>query len=371
MVRIGLDARLTYYTQAGIAQYTQHLIRELAAADAANDYLLLHSRKDKRDLSAGPNQRHVACWTPAHHRLERHALAVELLPHRLDLLHSPDFIPPNKWGFRSVITVHDVAFLHYPQFMTADSRRYYNHQIASATRRADHIIAVSAATRDDLLSMLNVPAEKITVVHEAAAGTYHPLPAEDDAKHLAKFDLTPGYILFVGTIEPRKNLPALLHAYKLLLNDLPDAPRLVIAGGRGWLADDVFETLDALKLGERVRWLGAVEQTDLLPLYSGAALLCMPSHYEGFGLPALEAMACGTPVVVSDRASLPEIAGDAGLLVDPDDQASIADALRRVLTDSSLAKTLREKGIARAKTFSWRRAARETVSVYQKMLETK
>jgi glycosyltransferase involved in cell wall biosynthesis len=369
MARIGIDARLTYYTQGGIAQYTQHLIRALATLDAPHDLVILHSRKDQRTLSAGRRQRRVSCWTPAHHRFERLALALELAPLRLDLLHSPDFIPPLGGRFRSVITVHDLAFLHYPQFLTTESRRYYNDQIAAAVARADAVIAVSQATCSDLISLLGVPAEKVTVIPEAAGEQFRPVPEEEIARLRAAHGLPGNYILFVGTIEPRKNVGGLLRAYARLRADLPDAPPLVIAGGSGWLYDEVFALYEELRLGQAVLWYGPVDPEDLPALYSGARVFCLPSFYEGFGLPPLEAMACGTPVVVSNRASLPEVVGDAALLVDPNDVESISAALRHVLTDARLAAELRERGLARAALFNWEQTARQTLALYEQTLE--
>lgn len=369
MARIGIDARLTYYTQGGIAQYTQHLIRALAALDTPHEVLILHSRKDQRNLAAAPNQRRVACWTPAHHRFERAALAVELLPHRLDLLHSPDFIPPYGGRYRSVITVHDLAFLHYPGFLTAESRRYYNGQIAAAVRRADHIIADSEATRSDVIELLGVPPGKVSTVLMAADERFRPATPEAIAQMRNRHGLPEDYSLFLGTFEPRKNLGGLLRATALLRADLPDAPPLVVAGRRGWLYEEAFALCSELGLDGFVIWLEDAPFEDFPALYSGAQVFCLPSFYEGFGLPPLEAMACGTPVVVSDRASLPEVVGDAGLLVDPDDPASIADGLRRVLTDPALAADLRRRGREQAARFSWRETARQTLAVYERTLE--
>lgn len=368
MARIGIDARLTYYTQGGIAQYTQHIIRELAGLDAAHSFFILQSRKDMRDLAVGPGQQRISCWTPAHHWLERVALTLELLPHRLDLLHSPDFIPPIDGRFRSVITVHDLAFVRYPQFLTEASRRYYAGQIDAAVQRADAIIAVSEATRDDLIDLLSVPLEKIAVIYEAASEQFRP-PAQGEVERLRrKHDLPEPYILFVSTVEPRKNVEGLLRAYDRLQAELPEPPLLVIVGGKGWLYDETLALYEQLGLGERVRWLGNVPYQDLPAFYAGAAVFCLPSFYEGFGLPPLEAMACGAPVVVSDRASLPEVVGEAGLYVDPVDPDSIADALHRVLTDNALAASLRQRGLERAEEFSWCKAAAATLSVYEKVL---
>ncbi len=369
MARIGIDARLAYYTQGGISQYTQHIIRELAGLETGHTFAILQSRKDTRSLAAGPNQRRARMWTPAHHRWERTALALELLPRRLDLLHSPDFIPPAGGGFRSVITVHDLAFLHYPQFLTDESRDYYAGQIEAAVARADRIIAVSEATKRDLMALLGVPPEKIAVVLEAASEQYrHATPGEVERLR-AVYEIDGPYILFVGTLEPRKNVDGLLRAYAQLCAEVPDVPQLVIAGGRGWLYQETLALYEQLGLGDRVCWTGVIPPDDLPALYSAAEVLCLPSYYEGFGLPPLEAMACGTPVVVSDRASLPEVVGEAGLYVDPDDVASIAAALRRVLEDSVLAADLRRRGLARADEFSWSRAARETLAVYEQTLE--
>jgi len=286
----------------------------------------------------------------------------------LDLLHTTDFIPP-AWGYRrSVITVHDLTFLHYPQFITAESRAYYNRQIAGAVRRADHILADSHATQSDLISMLNVPGEKVTVVHLAADPAFRPMDEDQVMPVVARYGLQPGFLLCVGTLEPRKNLPGLLEAYRLLLGVLDDFAPLVLVGGRGWLYDEIFERVEALRLGERVRFLHDVPDADLPGLYNAAGLLTTPSFYEGFGLPALEAMACGTPVVVSDRSSLPEIVGQAGRLVNPDDPHDLAQALAQVLTDGSLRERMRALGLERAAQFSWERTARETLAVYRRVL---
>jgi glycosyltransferase involved in cell wall biosynthesis len=266
-----------------------------------------------------------------------------------------------------VITVHDLSFLYYPQCLTDESRRYYNRQIRWAVRRADHILADSHATKSDLISLLDVPPEKVTVVHLAADGAFHPVTDAEAGRIAGKYGLELGYLLCVGTLEPRKNLPGLLQAYRLLLDRGTTTAPLVLVGGKGWLYDEVFERIEALRLEGYVRFLHDVPDTDLPGMYNAASVLTTPSFYEGFGLPALEAMACGTPVVVADRASLPEVVGDAGLLVDPDDTDSIAKALRRVLTDDPLRARMRELGLAQAASFTWERAAQATLAVYREV----
>lgn len=367
-MRIGIDTRLSHYVRGGISNYALHLLQALAMLDAESDYIVLHSRKDHHPLRPGPNFRPVPCWTPPHHRLECWTLGLEIARLRLDLLHSPDFIPPAFGYRRSVITVHDLNFIHYPQFLTAESRRHYNRQIGWAVRRADHILADSHATKADLVALLGVPTEKITVVHLAADPSFHPLPAEEARRVAVRYDLTPGYLLFVGTLEPRKNVLGLLQAYRLLLERRVTTAPLVLVGGKGWLYDEIFQHVATLGLSDQVRFIHNVPDDDLPGLYNAASVLALPSFYEGFGLPALEALSCGTPVVVANRASLPEVVGETGLLVNPDDPEAIAQALARVMTDGALRARLRELGPAQAARFTWERTARETLAVYRTVL---
>jgi glycosyltransferase involved in cell wall biosynthesis len=367
-MRIGIDARIVHYARGGIRNYVLHLLGALAALGADIDYYVLHSRKDRNPPSPAPNFHPVACWTPSHHRVERWTLGIEVVRLGLDLLHTPDFIPPAFGYRRSVITIHDLNFLYYPKFLTAESHRYYNRQIEWAVLHADHILADSEATKSDLISLLDVPPAKVTVVHLAAAPAFRPLPEVEARRVVAQYGLEPGFLLFVGTMEPRKNLPGLLQAYRLLLNAEATAAPLVLVGSKGWLYDEVFERVEVLHLTDQVCFLHNVPDADLPGLYNAASVLAMPSFYEGFGFPALEAMACGTPVVVASRASLPEVVGDAGMLVNPEDPDDIASALIRVLTEPSLRDQMRERGLAQAARFTWERTARATLAVYQQVM---
>jgi glycosyltransferase involved in cell wall biosynthesis len=370
-MRIGLDARLLYYQQAGIAQYTQRLLTALAEIDHQNDYLVLQSRKDRRRLVGAPNFRRHPLWTPPHHRWEQLTLPLELAPLRLDVLHAPDFIPPLRRNCRAVITVHDLAFLLFPALLTAESQRYYG-QIRRAVHSAEAIIAVSASTKRDLIEHTGAPTDKITVVYEAAGPAFRPVT---DATALAavrqKYDLPEEFVLFVGTIEPRKNLVTLLKAWANVIADCAIANRksqianwtLVIGGKPGWLYEEILA--QARELGTAVQFIGGVLPEDLPALYSAARLFVLPSLYEGFGLPVLEAMACGTPVVCSRASSLPEVAGDAALLVEPHDVDGLAAALQRALSDEALRRQMIARGLAQAARFSWAKAARETLAVYR------
>jgi glycosyltransferase involved in cell wall biosynthesis len=367
-VKIGLDLRLHAYAPGGISRYARQLAQALVRVMPAEQLTLLLHRKEAEALVL-PGARIRRAWTPPHHPLERWTLGAEILPLALDVFHSTDFIPP-AWGARRmVVTIHDLNFLHYPEYLTPEARRFYNDQIARAVARADAILVDSYATQRDLAAFLSVPADRVTVAHLAASEHFHPLPATTVDAVLDRYGLARGYLLFVGVWEPRKNLAGLFEAYAMLRVGGPTPP-LVIAGRPGWLYDEIYARLQDLNLASHVRFIQQPDRDELVALYNGAAVLTMPSFYEGFGFPPLEAMQCGTPVVVADRASLPEVVGEAGLLIDPDDPATIATALRRLLEDPILASRQRAAGLAQARQFSWRRTAEATLRAYRRALAT-
>lgn len=366
---IGIDARLNAYREGGIAEYTRRLIEALTTLDRQNSYAILHHAKSTTNLATSAHFQRKNVYTPPHHRLERLSFSAEILRFRLDLLHSPDFIPPLFGVRRKVITVHDLNFVHYPQFQTADSLQYYAGHIRTATREAEHILADSEATKTDLVNLLNVPPEKITVHMLGLDPAFKPLPAEQIRETRAKFNLPMSYILFVGTFEPRKNLTGLLEAYQRLRTVEKSTPPLVIVGRRGWLYEPIFKRVEELHLTEHVIWLEDVPFADLPGVYNGAAVLTLPSFYEGFGFPPLEAMACGIPTVVSDRGSLPEVVGNTGLMIDPDHGDALVDALQKALIDDSFRQQSRLSGLKRAALFSWQHTAEIVLSVYQRVLE--
>lgn len=367
-MRIGIDARLVFYNRGGIGEYIVQLVEALASLEAREDkFILLQSRKDKTSIISSNGFYRRSLWTPCHNRFEQPALSFEISRLNLDLLHSPDFIPPFRRNYRSVITIHDLAFLLYPHFLTKESARYYG-QIDQAWRKTDHIIAVSEATKQDSIKMLGVPEKKITVIYEAANPIYRQLPQEQAIQYVRdKYKFDQEYILFVSTIEPRKNLPGLLQAYRRLRDEYKRNEILVLAGANGWLWEEVYETVNRLGLDDYVAFLGRVPSQDLVHLYNAARLLVHPSFYEGFGLTPLEAMTCGTPTIVSNTSSLPEVVGDAALLIDPHDIDGLTVAMWRVLTEKGLREDLICKGLKRAKQFSWEKAARQTLEVYHKV----
>ncbi len=355
------------YRQGGISQYVRQLLPALAAVDVENRYTVLQSRRERGWL--GPraaNFRRGRLLTPPHHRWERWALGLELLPRRVDLLHSPDFIPPAFGARRRVITVHDLSFLHFPEHLTEESRRYYNEQIAWAVQTADGIIADSECTRQDLITMLGAAPQQVRAIHLAANPLFgEPADPAAVAATLARLGLAPGYLLFVGTLEPRKNVPLLLRAYQQARLESGVTAPLLLVGGKGWLYDEIFATVAELGLRDAVRHLSDVDDRTLQHLYHGAALLALPSHYEGFGLPALEAMHCGCPVLVSDRGSLPEVVGRAGFLLPPDDVEAWGETIAALLDDEQMREMKGQAGRARAAHFSWEQTARATLALYE------
>ena len=351
----------------GISQTVLLLLPALAALDATNEYFLFHSRREERSFvpKLADNFSRLNLWTPCHHRLERYTLAAEISRYGLDVFHSPDFIPPVSGAKRRIITIHDLNFMYYPQFLTAESKRYYLDQIGWASSEADHIAVDSHATRSDVIELLAVPPEKVTTIHLAANPLYeleYTETAVDET--LRKYNLPRDFILFVGTLEPRKNLPMLIQAYGLLVDSFGIDLPLILVGSKGWIYDDIFRTIDALDLNRQIRHLPGIFDQELAHLYHAAGVLVTPSHYEGFGLPALEAQHCGCPVVVSKRGSLPEIVGSQGVILDPEDIAAWADALYLVLTDMEQRKRMIMNGYRQAKKFNWRETAKNTLALY-------
>ncbi|MBV7333098.1 glycosyltransferase family 4 protein [Chloroflexi bacterium TSY] len=372
-----------YHQPAGISNYTLNLLQAFADLQSVQsnhvqkdgldisdlEFLVFQHRRHSAPLIDSPNFRRVTVYSPTHTKLEQLSLPLELLRFSLDLLHSTDFIPPLYALVPAVITVHDLAFLHWPHFLTEDSAAYYG-QIDRAVTRARHIIVPSESTKQDLIAQLGVPDSRISVIYEAANPRYKPLPLELTRREItSKYKIPQKYILFVGTIEPKKNVDGLVKAFHYMRNKYRiDDVHLVIAGGYGWLYEETMRIVDELDLSKSTHLLGRVSDEDIWKLYVGAHCHVHAAHYEGFGLPPLEAMACGTPTIVSNVSSLPEVVGDAALLVDPNDWEEIAVAMHRLLTDQELHRELREKGLQRATCFSWRKAAIQTLSVYRHVL---
>jgi len=370
-VHVGLDYTPALRQGAGIGRLTRGLVQGLSQVDRENRYSLVIKGPVPR-LGLPSNFR--PCRLPFSERLSHIVwhrlglpLAVDLFTGPLDVFHSPDYLlPPVRKGAR-VITVHDLTFLVVPQYAEPNLARYLAGALPRSIERATLVLADSETTRQDLISLLKVPPEKVVVVYSGIDRSFAPV---DDAACLdgvrAKYGLHGPFILNLGTLEPRKNLEGLLRAYALLHNEGRLPHRLVLAGGKGWLYQGLFKLLEDLKLGEAVSLLGYVAEEDLPALLSLAEVFVYPSFYEGFGLPPLEAMACGTPVVASNAPCLPEVLGDAALLVDPLDHHALASAIIRVLEDGSLRQCLLAKGLEQAAKYTWTAAAERALSLYRR-----
>lgn len=373
MARIGIDYTAAITQGAGIGRYVRELTRALLALDVDHDYRLFAASQAPLPPTPFAVRRlpfHDIWLMRVWHRA-RVPLPVELITGRVDLFHSPDFtLPPTLPGVPTVLTVHDLSFVRDPDSADEHLRAYLNRVVPRSVRRASHILADSKATRRDLISLWDAPPEKVTVLYCGVEPRFRPVadPVELVALR-ARYNLGDGpYILTVSTIQPRKNYQRLVQAFAPLAARNPRLS-LIIAGGKGWNYEEILTEPERQGLGDRVRFPGFIPDDDLPGLLSGAELFVYPSLYEGFGLPILEAMACGTPVIASDRSSLPEVTGDAGLQVDPLDVAALTAAMERVLTDSDLRSSLVARGRIQAARFTWPAAALQLLGVYAGLLD--
>jgi glycosyltransferase involved in cell wall biosynthesis len=373
MMRIGIDYTAAARQQAGIGRYTRELVAALLALKSPHQYTLfavtggLDTEDWRAGIGGGVRFRTLPIsddWLARlWHRL-RLPIPVETITGPLDVFYSPDFVlPPTRRAARTLLTVHDLSFLRYPDHFVPRLAQYLGQVVPRSVSRADRVLADSQATRADLIAHLGTPPEKVAVLYSGVAPRFRPEAEPGEAERLrARYDLDGRpYVLSVGTLQPRKNYVRLIRACAGLAGDL----QLIIAGGRGWLYEEIFA--EAEKQGDRVRVLGFVDEGDLPALYRNAALFAFPSLYEGFGLPVAEAMACGVPVVCSNASSLPEVAGDAALLVDPLDVDALAEAMTRVLEDADLRQEMIARGLAQAARFSWQQAARQLLTAFESL----
>ena len=378
-MRIGIDYTAAVHQGAGIGRYTRNLIRTLARLDADNEYCLFVAGGRGKGDGLGP-------W-PANFRIRsvplsdrwlhllwqrlRLPVPVQVITGSLDLFHSPDFVLPPVGRTPAVLTVHDLSFMRVPQFFVPGFREYLESAVGRAVKRAAHILADSENTRRDLLELMAVEPERVTVLYPGVESRFQPVAhslALDKVR--ARHELPERFILGLSTLQPRKNFEGLIEAYGRLLAARGSEPgiadlQLVIVGGKGWMYEDALALVERWGLSGRVRFAGFAEDRDLPAIYSLALVFAFPTWYEGFGLPVLEAMACGMPVVAADNSSLPEVVGEAGLMVNAADADGLAEAIARLMLDEGLRERLIGAGFERAQRFRWEDSAKQLLEVYR------
>jgi glycosyltransferase involved in cell wall biosynthesis len=370
-IHVGVNAHLLSlarsYRSAGINWYIYNLLRHLPQVASDIEYTVF---LNERRYTVAPGIRLCVSRLPTGRPQTRILWEQGLQPRALrrakvDLLHSPAFVGPLSSACPFVLTVHDLSYLFFPQGFRALNRSYLQTFTRLSVRRARRVIAVSESTKRDLVEQYDLSPGKVDVVHNGVDPGFQPLPVGQVAAFRREKGLPDRFILFVGTLEPRKNVVGLVEAYARLPKDRPP---LILVGGKGWLYDEIFTRVEALGLAGEVRFVGYVP-AEVLPLwYSAADLFVYPSLYEGFGLPPLEAMACGTAVISSTASSLPEVVGEAGLLIDPADTEALAKAMEQVLSDTEMRKQMQSAGLVQAQNFSWERTARQTIESYRRAL---
>jgi glycosyltransferase involved in cell wall biosynthesis len=385
-MRIGINAHLLAfaenYRQAGLSRYIYELLLRLpAAAPKARFIAYVGNHKPPTDLRAAlpGNLRLSNSLLPTQRAPVRIAWEQTLLPiaaarDRLALLHCPVNVRPLLSPCPTVVTVHDLIFLRYPEKFQPAKRLYLKVSTTWSCRHAAHVIAVSEATRRDVVDLLGVNPERVTTVHNGVGEQFRPLDPQTRETFRQDKGIAGRLVLFLGTLEPRKNVQTLLQAFAALARDATlDDVTLAIGGSKGWYYDEIFSTAERLGLQEsgRVRFLGRVPDEELPLWYNIAAVFAYPSLYEGFGLPVLEAMACGVPVLASNTSSFPEVVSTAGMLLDPLDVSAWSQAMRELLANTTHAKELSKRGLVQASEFSWDRAARATLDIYNQVLSAK
>ena len=379
-MRITVDVSPAVHHHAGLGRYAHELLTALLAVDPTNQYDTLYyapagSERPDPPLDRLPARRlrlSAKPWRMSVLLADFAGLPLDRWVDGGEVFHATDHLLPPLRRSATVFTIHDLIYLFFPEYHLPLNRWFLTLMLPRFLRRADAVIAVSENTRRDAARLMKVPAEKMTVIYEGVNPAYQPIQAAGAlAAVRAKYQLPERFVLFFSTIEPRKNLLMLLEAYGALLAQSPAAPDLVVAGRRGWLFQPVFERVRALGLEQRVHFTDWIAEADAPALINAAEAFVYPSLYEGFGLPPLEAMACGVPVVCSNASSLPEVVGQAGLLLPPQDTAAWTSALERVLSDAALRQDLRGRGPAQARQFTWEATARQTLAVYERVAEAR
>lgn len=379
-MRIGIDARVILRSHAGVSRYVSNLIRNLALIDRQNRYLLFFDLEGFAAVGQDNFRQRVIRISPClgkgslRQKIEsvlwvNFLLPYALLKEKVEVLHSPNSVSPllTRPGCKTVITVNDMLPFVFPQLHPGTYSNFIRMSLPPAMAKADKIITYSQAVKKDIQNICHIPEEKIEVIYLGLEPRHKIITDLDRIEAVkCKYGLPDRFVLFIGTLEPRKNVTRLIIAFSKS-KEIRATHKLVLAGQEGWLSESIFETVRNSGLAGDVIFTGYIQEDDLPSLYNAADLFVFPTLYEGFGLPLLEAMACGIPIVASNTSSIPEIVGDAALLVDPYSVEDIARGMERALLDSNLRAMLVQKGLERVKQFSWQTTSEKTLKVYQQV----
>ena len=378
-MKIGIDTTSALLQGGGIGRYTRELVQATLAQDTTYEYVLFSA--------PSPTGKSLQTLFPVNDRVThkiaplseqwlyrlwyraRLPLSVQRFMGKLDLFHSPDFVlPPVGGKIPTLLTVHDLSFVHFPEVYPRVLVDYLNKVVPWSVARATHILADSEATKQDLRAVWQVPAEKISVLYSGVSAAFGKVTDKGEITAvLHKYNLPAApYLLSVGTVQPRKNYQMLIQAFAPLAARFPH--NLYIAGGKGWLYDEMMTEIEKQGLAGRVRFIGFVADEDLPTLYSAAALYLFPSIYEGFGLPMLEAMACGLPVLAADVSSLPEVGGETAVLLPPHDPHRWTETMAAVLSNPAQQKQMIAAGYQQVQKFTWQKSAARLLAIYQQLL---
>ena len=357
-MRIGMDTQSMVGRKTGIGYYAQNLLNCFQRMDDVD--LLCYSNPDKLDF----NTLERIYW-------DNIGLISSMKNDVPELLHIPGFAGPlRNPGCKKLTTVCDLIGMIYPENLNTVSRFYWQRWLPACVKRSDMIIAISEHTKRDIIRLLGVPEEKIHVTLLAADDAFRLIEDEAQLQRITdKYDLPEEFMLNIGTVEPRKNIPILIEAYAAYLEQNRESNlKFVISGKKDWGFDEVKRVIDKNGISENIIFTDYIDDDEMPAMYSKAKIFAYPSYYEGFGLPILEALSCGTPVICSNVSSIPEVVGDAAIMVDPDDVKGFADAIRLLDTDEVMHKTFSEKALKQADKFAWQKTADETLKVYEKVL---
>lgn len=368
-IHVGVNAHLlsaeASYRRAGIHQYIYQTLQYLPSGDGRTVTIYTRQMEDWPDRD---DLRLVGTRLPTEKRLARIAWEQLVWPvaarrDGLTLMHSMAFAMPRLAPCPTVVTIYDLSFIEFPDLYPVAQRRYLMNETAHSCDHAARLIAISESGRQDIHRLYGVSPTRIDVITPGTADIFRPQPAEEVAAFCRRQSLPNSFFLHVGTLQPRKNIPVLLEALSIL--NRPEAS-LVLVGGKGWIYDEIFERVDRLGLRDRVRFEGYAIDEDLPLWYNAATALVLPSLYEGFGMPVVEALACGTPVIASNSSSLPEAGGDVALYFDPHDAVALAGQMARVLDDPTVRRRAQTEGPQHAARFSWPRTGEQLAAVYER-----